>query len=724
MKPDQRDSLLSLIDLLDGPIDPAGPAPEPEAFLRALREAPFWTLSPDAFGSSSVSSTYRNAPGSGGLELSKTRIGVQAWDPDATHLTLLAVNPAGRAWRVGQAEAAQPGVSAAAQLGEGAQLDVVAIATSGPIDVPLACQWLERVRVADQRPTGTDCVHVAWLSVRRDPSTALLRIRPEALPATSPQVQKWLSAAATRGRADDYSGAAVAYAQALSLAQDDAQGRIKARLGFAQFLYSLGFLDDAHGVLVEVAETESLDASLGCLLAVKLAWHAVHAWDLSDARRWADEALRLDPDARGARLLHSQLLLFEDRWDDALQAQATLPASIHESPLFTPMLEAQAALCLAETGRLSAAVTALPHRDALGTLPLEVQLWSVLGWAVVQHGRGGDPWGRAVELAGTAMRGHAGALVPIRDDQILVVLAARAFEAGHHQAVTALLRLRLGLEESAQALCVAMSPVGLLVSTPDQRVQAHPLGVAELELLRAGIRQEWSGGQAGNASAAVRALLQVNPAHPAAWIACDGSLAGMPVEHLVAPGRPVLRVHSSALPERARTERSVVSFADAMGDLPGAREEVTAQLADQRYVRHAATWSALQGLGPVGLLHLGVHAGRVNGVSVLHFADGPVSAAEIASLSLRGGPVVILGGCGTAPKAGTERALGQAFREAGASAVIATHWPMRDGELVDFVRRLLDRWPFEDAARAVASVVQELREEGRPKRLWGAPTVM
>ena len=96
---------------------------------------------------------------------------------------------------------------------------------------------------------------------------------------------------------------------------------------------------------------------------------------------------------------------------------------------------------------------------------------------------------------------------------------------------------------------------------------------------------------------------------------------------------------------------------------------------------------------------------------------------ELARLPLRGGPAVLLSGCATAlgvREEGMEHSLAHAFLRAGASAVIATRWPVRDDEMALLVRRLVERWPSADLGAAIAAICDELRREGHPPRLWAS----
>lgn len=55
--------------------------------------------------------------------------------------------------------------------------------------------------------------------------------------------------------------------------------------------------------------------------------------------------------------------------------------------------------------------------------------------------------------------------------------------------------------------------------------------------------------------------------------------------------------------------------------------------------------------------------------------------------------------------------------------MIATHWQVEDHEMVRFVRALVARWPFSDAAVAVAEAQRELRLGGERRHAWAAAAV-
>jgi hypothetical protein len=182
-----------------------------------------------------------------------------------------------------------------------------------------------------------------------------------------------------------------------------------------------------------------------------------------------------------------------------------------------------------------------------------------------------------------------------------------------------------------------------------------------------------------------------------------------------------------APPERAPGASSaIVSLADAQGDLPWAGREVEQGEAALWLRGKAVTRGRLRLPAPVGLLHLGLHAWREQGVPQLLFADGPMGPAEIAANPLPGAPLVLLAGCATGVSrtaAGVERSLADAFLRAGASAVIGTLWPVEDHEILPFVRAIVEAWPFSDVAEMVTSICVGLKRQGLSARCWAAPVV-
>ena len=141
-------------------------------------------------------------------------------------------------------------------------------------------------------------------------------------------------------------------------------------------------------------------------------------------------------------------------------------------------------------------------------------------------------------------------------------------------------------------------------------------------------------------------------------------------------------------------------------------------------------------LAPFGVIHLAAHAviddrrpersavilSSANGV------DGRLKPSDIAALPLRR-KLVVLSACQSAGGAvfageGT-LSLARTFFKAGASAVVGSLWPVRDGdsaELFDHFYRHLARG--ETAAQALASTQQELVALGRPAEQWAGWVVL
>lgn len=69
--------------------------------------------------------------------------------------------------------------------------------------------------------------------------------------------------------------------------------------------------------------------------------------------------------------------------------------------------------------------------------------------------------------------------------------------------------------------------------------------------------------------------------------------------------------------------------------------------------------------------------------------------------------------------------LGRAFFVAGARAVVATHWPVRDDDAAAFSDRFYDALSRgQTVAGAVASAQRDLRRRGAPAAVWAAFTVL
>jgi CHAT domain-containing protein/tetratricopeptide (TPR) repeat protein len=269
----------------------------------------------------------------------------------------------------------------------------------------------------------------------------------------------------------------------------------------------------------------------------------------------------------------------------------------------------------------------------------------------------------------------------------------------------------------------ADEPSTLLLAGP-QGFEAHPLAVPNLagrvqrfataleqgrrpERLAASLARELLGPVHALLGTEVRRLLVVP----------DGPLHELPFEALsLADGRPLLAaaevgVLPSArlwlLPTRAAAARpAVTAFGDPffapsrrLARLPESADEARTAAAahpggDARLAQDASE-RALKRLQtrPPSVIHLATHATvsdeRLLG-STLHLAagdgeDGELHAAEIAALQLRTA-LVVLSACrsggGRIVQGEGRYGLVAPFLEAGAGAVLATRWAVRDSELV------------------------------------------
>jgi CHAT domain-containing protein len=260
------------------------------------------------------------------------------------------------------------------------------------------------------------------------------------------------------------------------------------------------------------------------------------------------------------------------------------------------------------------------------------------------------------------------------------------------------------------------------------------------------------------------ALTNVSPAMTHLIIVTDGALHRMPFEMLSLQSGPMLgeRFEISEVPsatlwmrmrqsQTASTGRGVLVFADPdvlqshsdteirLAPLPGARREAQAIArildlephhlaqgpdASERFVKTAP-------LQTVGVLHVAAHA-RADAVfperSAVFLApghpgeDGWLQPNEIAELDLRG-RLVVLSACDSAEgsllSGEGPLSLARAFFSAGARAVVATRWPLRDDDaafVMDrFYRALSD-------GRSVAAALRRARldviDAGLPAAVW------
>ncbi len=162
------------------------------------------------------------------------------------------------------------------------------------------------------------------------------------------------------------------------------------------------------------------------------------------------------------------------------------------------------------------------------------------------------------------------------------------------------------------------------------------------------------------------------------------------------------------------TSNAVLLGAPDTEDLPGARAELQAvEKLTTRAVTllgEQATSGALKQNAPrAKLLHIASHSGlgKIPGESYISLADGPFSLEKVYGLSLPSGALVVLSSCrsalGEAQPGREVTSLASAFKIAGASTVIASHWEVDDEvtrELFEsFYRHLAQGRPRGEALR-------------------------
>ena len=724
--------------------DPSSPFPDLEDVQRRFDAQPAPPI--DVLVDSLQPFEARSYRG-GALALTRTESGVHAWDPDATHLAVFAL--VGGAVRVlGSADEPKPGITVAAGCRPEEETLVVAVAACEALNLDLWELWFSDLTRHDlprsiDAGEWSDRIHISEMVLRPPPAAWILRVHAEPLPEATPFVAEELKAGAAAGRLGDGRAAACHYTQALTRAASigDRTGETKAAVGLSTSLDALGYSADAERVLTELVAGAVFDTKVGGIAARRLTWHSFVADSAEGLRRWRDEAERIDgPGSFALRPLDAARLLLADRWRAAFRLlELDMPDGT--SSEVRQILGFQRAAALQGMGRRAEA------SDVLSALPLpeacafELMLWRVFAEMACDVRQSVTAWTDAMEAVATDLRGRRGEITAW-EARLLLELARRALRDGANTEAWALFRLRFlpvhqALNSAHDLLAVAGAGEEILVCDPARGGALHSLPLSRAQFLQlasraraAVVEEAWSAEALGT----LRSLLL-----PDGWktgktflIASDGSLCGLPVEALARKNlRALIPVTRECTPrdvEWAGSAESTTigSIADSLGDLPWAAREVTEREARVWRRGTEATRVALQALGTVGLLHLGLHARRDGGVPGLVFADGVLTPPEIESLQLSGRPVVLLSGCATGEMAvpqGFERSFARAFLRAGASAVIGTRWPVEDAEMHFFVRELLTLWPFVDPARAVAQVKNRLRNEGMPARLWAAPVV-
>lgn len=293
-----------------------------------------------------------------------------------------------------------------------------------------------------------------------------------------------------------------------------------------------------------------------------------------------------------------------------------------------------------------------------------------------------------------------------------------------------------------------------------QRIEVPPRWVLEPQVrgLVAAARAR-DGSEQGPDAAFARGLLDpvlaaLPPGVRRLWWIPDGPLHALPLGWLPGPdGAPLEArypvtvapsarhlVAARSAPRRAPSA-SVVFAAPAGPDrvaLPAAAREAEAVIAavpGRIHSAEAATEAELVAAlqdPSVGLVHVAAHAmvdpAHPERSRIQLAGDDALTAGEIASLRVPG-TVVVLSACATA--AGRElvgegpMGLSRALLDAGAGAVVATAWPMRDKDAGAFFEAFYAAMgEGNDVGEAVARARAVRRAAGAPAEAWAGVTVM
>jgi len=686
------------------------------------------------------------------LELRRTSRGVRVWHPDAMELLVLAAESTGLPRVLLHRQEDTPGVGVDLPYAPGGGAAVLALASAEPLDEVFWTVWMGDAvrggRLAELVAAHcSDYVHVAEATIPAQLRSSLLRVQDEPLPDAHPAVAALLKRAAAAGRSDDTALAARLYREALELAftKADRTGQIKAGIGIAYAFKGMGYTDDGDKVLRWVIENHTLDATWANWVCRHMAVSALYHSDLDQAEAWIEESEQLSSDNAEWTLVNRASVHYaREDWANVIGAVSNL-VEIDVPLLQRAHAEVLSSAALARVGRLDDARELLGEIAYPAQVPLECRLqWRAAGLVRERGTLETTNWGVQVEEVLSDLSEKDGGVLAAWDGLPILELTDLAVECGAVTDAAHLLRARFVDSERARhpgtrVLGLCSSHRGLrLVSAGCAPVVRRLRSTREqITWLVSKSRDELrSSGGLESCRELGQILFEGDDLEPGpVWVGSDGLLADAPISAVAASilgsadACPHFRDLVGLRQARALRDAStsdIVSFADAQGNLPWAAREVSRSEASLwlrgKYVKR----SALDFDAPCGLLHLGVHARREQGVPKLLLADGPLGPLEIGQLSLPGAPVVLLAGCFTAvasTERGVERSLADAFCRAGASAVIATRWPVLDREMHVLVRALIEAWPFDDVPRQVAAVCAELRRQGHPARLWAAPVV-
>ncbi len=669
---------------------------------------------------------------SSSLQITVRGDAVAAFDPAARHLAMFLVHEDGRVRTLGEVRTDPPGatgVRVERVLPGDRRGRVVAMAVADELDVGLWSAWLgENPTIAGAQwalDQPGDRVHIAALRVHGQVALAQLRVQTAPRPPQS-DVQEILDRARPLGAAGHERAAVLLFQDALRHAtvNADSGGVVQADLGLATGFFSLGYHEDARGLLLDLAQREPLDAVRASQLGCALAWCARHAGHLDEAEAWLDQIRRVDAASGWLEPLERSIALARHDGAGVLAAAATATRMGAEASAYRAAHVSIARCWLGQPQGGEPVEVAET---------VEVRLWQIAARAVgTRHAQGDWPVGlcgeveRELDAAGRGSltvwdAGPVGFLVGeiAQDDP---GLASRLLEARHlqgarspgvHVLVAEQHMSDVLLSSSARLRGISVSPESLVKLIGELRANAV-LGRStdeEAQLLR-GLLLPRDLSSPTRLVVGSHALLEGVP-----WPLLLDDGRGVSVTEVLGRGAACLI---------APTSTAVMSFANPRGDLPLAETDVPPGGMAVHRTGGAATISALRNLPELGLLHLGVHVGRRDGVPEIHLADGVLTAVELCAFQLRGSPIVLLAGCASADEprnTGIERSLASALLTAGASAVVATRWPLQDAEAHAIFRPLAEAWPISDVEATLSDVIAALKETGFPSRVWAAPAL-
>lgn len=675
------------------------------------------------------SGTYRG----GALELAQTTDGVRAWDPDARHLLLFSVG-ADDTQLLGESSGDRPGVGVEVAVRDAAGQMFVALGLPVQDDPEIWRIWLGERQSASperRRGAGTSCdrVHYAELVPQPRLQQLPLRLSPQPFPPPVARVAALLDeAAAAAGRGDMRTAIPkFAAARAVGFEVGDAIGMARGGIGLGNALTGVGFLHDAGEVLASTIAECDLDLQRASQACLALAWRALHGNDVAEGERWLGHATRVLPSSPWLGPVRRHIAFLRGAWADLIQFDVDDVSDGGNAA--TEMRAYRTAIAWCRLGEPERAVERIVGIVQGSTR--EVRLWRLVARACLERARSGAWGSRLGDLVLDIMsESSEGDLSRWESVPLAFLIQACADEARDEAAALLRVRFLQMREHAVPVFALAGAGDDIIAASSDGSLVRLSADRASLLAFTARMHQDVVLQRDARPDAAMLADVFFPNGCPGDGliIASDGLLAGVPWPLLLAMDEEVPPVTEAlgrgAGTPRLPTSNLVRSFADPAGDLPMAALDCGELGPVLR--GSAVTHKALHDLGELGLLHLGLHVRRTQGVPELVLADGPMTATEIAELRLHGNPIVLLAGCGSSDQprvAGVERSLSDAFLRAGASAVVATRWPLTDREAHAVFRPLLTMWPFTRAEQAVATVATALRRTGHPPRVWASLAV-